>query len=82
MFACCAQTLVCTIKSIGQSFSALCTSSLEYLSAISSSHSLSEAMLFLSLTFLGLVSSEHCLHLLDYYTEAFRRLAFLRFFTQ
>ena len=44
---------------IGQSFSAFCTSSLQYVSSVGSSHSLSEAVLFLSLTLFGLVSSEH-----------------------
>ena len=44
---------------VGQSLSALCASSLEYVSAISSLHSLSEAVLLFSLTFFGLVSSEH-----------------------
>ena len=51
---------------VGQSFSALCASSLEYVSAVSSSHSLSEAMLLFSLTLLRLVSSEHfCFLLVD-----------------
>ena len=49
---------------VGQSFSALCASSLEYVSAVSSLHSFSEAMLLFSLTLFGLVSSEHRLHLL------------------
>ena len=44
---------------VGQSLSALCASSLEYVSAISSLHSLSEAVLLLSLTLFRLVSSEH-----------------------
>ena len=44
---------------VGQSFSALCASSLEYVSAVSSFHSLSEAMLLFSLTLFRLVSSEH-----------------------
>ena len=39
--------------------SALCASSLENFSAVSGSHSLSKAMLHLSLTFLRLVCSEH-----------------------
>ena len=47
------------ISSVCQSFSALCASSLEDISAVSGSHSLSEAVLFLSLTLFGLVSSEH-----------------------
>ena len=49
----------CRCRSIGQSFSAFCTSSFQNISAVGSSHSLSETMLFLSLTFFGLVSSEH-----------------------
>ena len=44
---------------VGQSLSALCTSSLQNVSAVGSSHSLSETMLLLSLTLFGLVSSEH-----------------------
>ena len=44
---------------VGKSLSALCTSSLENVSAVSSSHSLSETVLLLSLTLFGLVSSEH-----------------------
>ena len=48
------------LRSIGQSFSALSASSLEYVSAVSSSHSLSEAVLFFSLTLFGLIGSEHC----------------------
>jgi hypothetical protein len=46
---------------IGQSFSALSASSLQYVSAVSGSHSLSEAVLFLSLTLFGLIGSEHLL---------------------
>ena len=49
---------------VGQSLSALCASSLEYVSTISSLHSFSEAVLLLSLTLFRLVSSEHRLHLL------------------
>ena len=55
--------------SIGQSRSALSASSLKNVSAVSSSHSLSEAMLLLSLSLLRLVSSEHYLHLLDVYRK-------------
>ena len=44
---------------VGQSLSAFCTSSLENISTIGRSHSLSETMLLLSLTLFGLVSSEH-----------------------
>ena len=51
---------------IGQSFSALCASSLEDVSAIGSCHSLSEAVLFFSLTLFGLIGSEHDLHLLSF----------------
>ena len=51
---------------IGQSFSALSASSLEYVSAVSGSHSLSEAVLFFSLSLLRLVSSEHFVHLLNF----------------
>ena len=44
---------------VGQSFSALGASSLQDVSAVSGSHSLSEAMLLLSLTLFRLISSEH-----------------------
>ena len=47
------------VRSIGESLSALCTSSLENVSAVCSLHSLTEAMLFLSLTLLRLIGSEH-----------------------
>ena len=53
--------------SIGQSLSAFCASSLKNVSAVGSLHSLSEAMLLLSLTLLGLICSEHFLHLLDFF---------------
>ena len=69
-------------KSVGQSFSALCASSLEYVSSVSSLHSLSEAVLLLSLTFLGLVSSKHRMHLLWIESEAFRLSAIKYAFTQ
>jgi len=59
-------------KSVGQSFSALCASSLEYVSAVSSFHSLSEAMLLFSLTLFRLIGSEHRLHLLLIESEALR----------
>lgn len=45
--------------SVRQSLSALCASSLEHLSSVSGSHSLSEAVLNLSLTLLRLVCSKH-----------------------
>lgn len=51
---------------IGQLFSALRASSLEDVSAVGSSHSLSEAVLFFSLTLFGLIGSEHDLHLLKF----------------
>ena len=57
---------------VGQSFSALCASSLEYVSAVSGFHSLSEAMLLFSLTLFRLISSEHRMHLLYVESEAFR----------
>ena len=47
------------VRLVGQSLSALCTSSLQNVSAVGSLHSLSETMLLLSLTLFGLVSSEH-----------------------
>ena len=53
-------------KLIGKSFSALSASSLQYVSAVSGSHSLSEAVLLLSLTLFGLIGSEHSLHLLNF----------------
>ena len=46
---------------VGQSFSALGASSLQDVSAVSGSHSLSEAVLLFSLTLFGLISSEHLL---------------------
>ena len=46
-------------KLVGQSLSALCASSLKNVSAVGSSHSLSEAMLLLSLTLFRLIRSEH-----------------------
>ena len=49
------------IRLIGQSFSAFCASSLEDVSAVSSRHSLSEAVLLFSLTLFGLIGSEHLL---------------------
>ena len=47
------------MKLIGQSLSALCTSSLEDVSSVAGLHSLSEAMLFLSLALFGLIRSKH-----------------------
>ena len=61
-----------TVRLVGQSLSALCTSSLQNVSAVGSSHSLSETMLFLSLTLFGLVSSEHNGTSLMLESEAYR----------
>ena len=49
---------------MGQSCSAAVTSVLQDFTAVSAGHSLSEAMDFLSVQFLGLVSSLHCICLL------------------
>ena len=46
---------------VSQSFSAFSASSLQYVSAVSSSHSLSEAVFLFSLTLFGLIGSEHLL---------------------
>ena len=51
-------------KLIGQTGSTLGASSLKNFSAVSSSHSLSEAMFLFSLSLLGLVCSLHDSHLL------------------
>ncbi len=51
---------------ISQSFSAFCASSLKNISAVSSSHSFSEAVLFFSLSLFGLICSEHYCHLLEF----------------
>ena len=53
------------MRSIGKSCSSFLSSSLENLTTVSGAHSLSEAVLFLSLTLFGLVSSEHSWHLLQ-----------------
>ena len=50
-----------------QSFSALSASSLKNVSTVSGSHSLSETVLFLSLSLLRLICSEHLVHLLIIY---------------
>jgi hypothetical protein len=47
------------LESIGQSFSSLGASSLQDFSAVCRTHSLTEAVLFLSLTLFGLVGSQH-----------------------
>ena len=60
------------VRLVGQSLSALCTSSLQNVSAVGSLHSLSETMLFLSLTLFGLVSSEHNGTSLILESEAYR----------
>ena len=61
-----------TVRLVGQSLSALCTSSLQNVSAVGSLHSLSETMLLLSLTLFGLVSSEHNGTSLMLESEAYR----------
>ena len=53
-------------KLIRESLSSFGASSLEYVSAVGCSHSLSETVFFLSLSLLGLISSEHILHLLRF----------------
>ncbi len=68
-------------RSICESLSALCTSSLEYVSAVSGLHSLSEAMLLFSLSLFRLVSSEHYLHLLVVYRKRVAFMLLLRFYT-
>jgi hypothetical protein len=57
---------------VSQSLSALCTSSLQNVSAVGSLHSFSETVLLLSLTLLGLVSSEHNGTSLMLESEAYR----------
>ena len=81
VFLCC-DRIVENDRSIGQSFSALCASSLEYVSAVSSFHSLSEAMLLFSLTLFRLISSEHRMHLLLIESEAFAFFSIKHAFTQ
>ena len=53
---------------VGQSFSALGASSLQDISAVSGSHSLSEAVLLFSLTLFRLISSQHmnCTSLMNF----------------
>ena len=65
---------------VSQSLSALCTSSLENVSAVSGLHSLTEAMLLFSLTLLRLVGSEHFCFLLVRWSEANKPHAY-RFYT-
>ena len=47
------------VPSIGELGSTFCASSLEDLAAVGGSHSLTEAVLFLSLTLFRLISSDH-----------------------
>ena len=63
---------------ICQSFSAFSASSLKNVSAVSCSHSFSEAVLLFSLSFLRLICSEHYCHLLEICSEA---CCFSAFFT-
>lgn len=48
-----------SLRSIGESCSSFCSASLQNLSAVRGLHSLTEAVLFLSLTLLGLICSQH-----------------------
>ena len=50
---------------MSKSLSTFCAASLENVSSVSGLHSLSEAVLFLSLTLFGLVSSKHFIYLLE-----------------
>ena len=65
---------------VGQSFSALGASSLQDVSAVSGSHSLSEAMLLLSLTLFRLISSQHmnCTSLINFVLRALWHTEFFR----
>ena len=58
------QSALADLQLVGELSSSLGASSLKNLSAVSSSHSLSETMLFFSLSLLGLVCSLHDSHLL------------------
>ena len=60
------------LRLVSESLSAFCTSSLQNVSAVCSSHSFSETVLFLSLTLFGLVSSEHNGTSLKSKSEAYR----------
>ena len=51
---------------MGQASAALGAAAGQHLTAVSGGHSLAEAVLFLSLTLFGLISSEHFLHLLKF----------------
>ena len=67
---------------ISQSFSAFCASSLKNVSAVSSSHSFSEAVLFFSLSFFRLICSEHYCHLLgNMFGSVLLFQPYLRFYT-
>ena len=69
-------------KSVCQSLSALCTTSLQNVSAVSSLHSLSETVLLLSLTLFRLISSKHVWHLLaDSYRKRIVHSRHFRFYT-
>ena len=69
-------------KSVCQSLSALCTTSLENVSAISGLHSLSETVLLLSLTLFRLISSKHVWHLLaDSFGSVSSHSRHFRFYT-
>lgn len=61
---------------VGQSLSALSTTSLKNVSAVCCSHSFSKAVFLFSLTLFGLVCSEHLMHLLEFFRK---RLAYSTF---
>ena len=67
---------------ISQSFSAFSASSLKNVSAVSSSHSLSEAVLFFSLSLFRLICSEHYCHLLELWFGSVLLFSLLYAFTQ
>ena len=50
---------------MSKSLSTFCAASLENVSSVSGLHSLSEAVLLLSLTLFGLISSKHFIYLLE-----------------
>lgn len=62
------------MRLVGQSLSALCTASLQNGSAVRSLHSLSEAMLLLSVPFGRLICLKHVLHLLLFFFLKIRQI--------
>ena len=61
-----------SVTSVGQASAALGTTAGEHLAAILRGHSLAEAVLLGALTLLGLIGTEHCIHL--HYIEIRRPL--------